>query len=75
VVDRLIAHRMSRYTPAEGERMTHSRTERDRLHWSGVLGLMLLILLILWLTGSLKHAPPVMAPGLDFNQSQPAPRR
>lgn len=56
---------------AEGERMTHSRTERDRPHWSGVLSLMLLILLILWLTGNLKHAPTVIAPGLDFNQSQP----
>jgi len=55
--------------------MAQSRTERDRPHWSGVLGLMLLILLILWLTGNLKPAPPLIAPGLDFNQSQPATRR
>ena len=55
--------------------MTQSRTERDRPHWSGVLGLMLLLLLILWLTGNLKPAPPLIAPGLDFNQSQPATRR
>ena len=55
--------------------MTHSRTERDRPHWSGVHGVMLLILLILWLTGTLKPAPGLIAPGLDFNQSQPATRR
>ena len=58
--------------------MTGSRTERDRQHWSGVLGVhgvMLLILLILWLTGTLKPAPGLIAPGLDFNQSQPATRR
>ena len=54
--------------------MTHSRTERDRPHWSGVLGLTLLILLILWLTGILKPAPSLIAPGLDFNQLQPATR-
>ena len=52
--------------------MPHSRTELDRPHWSGVLGLMLLILLILWLTGNLQHATSLIAPGLDFNQSQPA---
>jgi len=51
--------------------MTQSRTERDRPHWWGVLGVMLLILLGLWLTGNLKHAPSILAPGLDFNQSQP----
>ena len=39
------------------------------------LGLMLVILAILWLTGNLKQAPPVIAPGLDFNSSQPATRR
>ena len=44
--------------------MTQSRTERDRPHWWGVLGLMLLILLILW--PILKPAPPLVAPGLDF---------
>ena len=55
--------------------MTRSRTERDRPHWSGVLGLMLLILLILWLTGYPKPAPGLIAPGLDFNQSQPPTRR
>ena len=55
--------------------MAQSRTDRDRPHWSGVLVLMLLILLILWLTGNLKPAPPLVAPGLDFNQSQPATRR
>jgi hypothetical protein len=58
--------------------MTHSRTELDRPHWSGVLGVhgvMLLILLILWLTGTLKPARGLIAPGLDFNQSQPATRR
>jgi len=55
--------------------MTHSRTERDRPHWSGILGLALLIVLILWLTGMLKPAPPLIAPGLDFKQSQPATRR
>jgi hypothetical protein len=55
--------------------MTHSRTERDRPYWWGVLGLMLLMLSILWLTGNLKQqAPSVLAPGLDFNQSQPATR-
>ena len=58
--------------------MTHPRTERDRPYWSGVLGVhgvVLLILLILWLTGTLKPAPGLIAPGLDFNQSQPATRR
>jgi hypothetical protein len=52
--------------------MTHSRTERDRPYWS-LVALSLLIALILWLTG--KPAPPLIAPGLDFNQSQPATRR
>ena len=52
--------------------MPHSRSERDRPHWSSVSGLMLLILLILWLTGYLKPAPGLIAPGSDFNQSQPA---
>jgi hypothetical protein len=55
--------------------MAHSRTERYRPHWSGVLGLTLLILLILWLTGYLKPAPGLIAPGLDFTQSQPETRR
>jgi hypothetical protein len=41
----------------------------------GLSGLMLLILLILWLTGNLKQAPPLIAPGQDFNTSQPATRR
>ena len=40
-----------------------------------VLGLMLVILVILWFTGNLKQAPSVLAPGLDFNGSQPATRR
>jgi hypothetical protein len=40
-----------------------------------LLGLMLVILVILWLTGNLKQAPSVKAPGLDFNSSQPATRR
>jgi hypothetical protein len=40
-----------------------------------VLGLMLVILVILWLTGNLKRAPSVLAPGLEFNRSQPATRR
>ena len=53
--------------------MTQSRKERDRPHWWGVLGLMLLILLILW--HHPKPARPLVAPGLDFNQSQPATRR
>ena len=60
------------------EQMTGSRTERDRPHWSDVLDVhrvMLLILLILWLIGTLKPAPGLIAPGLDFNQSQPATRR
>ncbi len=52
--------------------MTHSRTERDRAWWS-LLALSLLILLVLWLTG--KPAPPLIAPGLDFKQSQPATQR
>ncbi len=55
--------------------MTHSRTERVRPHWSGVLGVTLLILVILWLAGYLKPAPGLIAPGLDFKQSQPATRR
>ena len=46
---------------------------------SGVHGIVnapaLLILLLLWLTGLLKPAPGLIAPGLDFNQSQPATRR
>jgi len=40
-----------------------------------VLGLMLVILVILWLTGNLKRAPSVLAPGLDFNNSRPATQR
>jgi hypothetical protein len=40
----------------------------------GLLGLMFMILGILWLTGILKQAPPLLAPGLDFNGSQPATR-
>jgi len=64
---------VSRNNPAEGEQMTQSRTKRDRPHWSGALALMLLITLILW--PILKPAPSLIAPGLDFNQSQPATRR
>jgi hypothetical protein len=41
----------------------------------GLSGLMLVILVILWLTGNLKQAPPLIAPGMDFNTSQPATRR
>ncbi len=41
----------------------------------GLSGLMLAILVILWLSGNLKQAPPLIAPGLDFNTSQPATRR
>lgn len=41
----------------------------------GLSGLMLVILVILLLTGNLKQAPPLIAPGLDFNTSQPATRR
>jgi hypothetical protein len=40
----------------------------------GLLGLMFMVLGILWLTGNLKQAPPVLAPGLDFNGSQPVTR-
>ena len=39
-----------------------------------LLGLMLVILVILWLTGNLKQAPSVKAPGLDFERSEPATR-
>jgi hypothetical protein len=39
-----------------------------------LLGLMLVIGMILWLTGNLKQGPPVLAPGLDFNTAQPATR-
>jgi hypothetical protein len=49
--------------------------ERGWRYNVGLLGLMFLILVILWLTGNLKQAPPVIAPGLDFNQSRPATRR
>jgi hypothetical protein len=38
-------------------------------------GLMLVILVILWFTGNLKQAPPLIAPSMDFNTSQPATRR
>jgi hypothetical protein len=31
---------------------------------------MFMILGILWLTGNLKQAPPLLAPGLDFNGSR-----
>jgi hypothetical protein len=41
----------------------------------GLLGLMFAILVILRLTGNLKQASPLIAPGLDFNTSQPATRR
>ena len=41
----------------------------------GLLGVMFMILGILWLTGNLKQAPPLLAPGLDFSGSQPATRR
>jgi hypothetical protein len=41
----------------------------------GLSGLMLVILVILWLTGTLKQAPPLIAPGMEFNTSQPATRR
>jgi hypothetical protein len=40
-----------------------------------LLGLVFVILVILWLTGNLKHTPSAEAPGLDFNGSQPATRR
>lgn len=54
--------------------MTQSRMERARPHWAGV-GLLLLLLLVLWLTGNLKRAPSLIAPGLDFSESQPATPR
>ena len=41
----------------------------------GLSGLMLVILVIFLLTGNLKQAPPLIAPGLDFNTSEPATRR
>jgi hypothetical protein len=44
-------------------------------YYVGLSGLMLLILVILWLTGNLKHAPSALAPGLDFDNSRPATRR
>jgi hypothetical protein len=59
----------------QGEHMPHSQIARHRPHWFGVSGLTLLILVILWLIGYLKPAPGLIAPGSDFNQSQPATRR
>jgi hypothetical protein len=44
-------------------------------YYVGLSGLMLVILIILWFTGILKQAPPLIAPGVDFNTSQPATRR
>jgi hypothetical protein len=36
-------------------------------YYVGLSGIMLVILVILSLTGILKQAPPVIAPGLDSN--------
>ena len=47
-------------------------TER---HHYGVLFGLVLLLVVLWLTGNLKRAPSVLAPGLDFNNSRPATQR
>jgi hypothetical protein len=44
-------------------------------YYVGLSGIMLVILVILWLTGNLKQAPPVIAPGLDSNTTLPATPR
>jgi hypothetical protein len=50
----------------QGEHMPHSQIARHRRHWFGV-SLTLLILVILWLTGYLKPAPGLIAPGSNFS--------
>jgi hypothetical protein len=52
-----------------------SRAELGGSHYGIVLSIVLFLVLILWLTGNLKQAPSVKAPGLDFNSSPPATRR
>ena len=52
-----------------------SRAKVGDSHNVIVLSIVLFLVLILWLTGNLKQAPSVKAPGLDFNSSPPATRR
>ena len=52
-----------------------SRAKVGDSHNVIVLSIVLFLALILWLTGNLKRAPGLQAPGLDFDSSQPATRR
>ena len=52
-----------------------SRATLGGSHHGVVLGIVLFLVLILWLTGNLKQAPSVKAPGLDFDSSPSATRR